>query len=102
MDVNGALSKLRSPTIHPLAQKGRESRKEKESHARGVKERERPSDRQMLGGGEQVMGATALNNKTFAPLAILKYFQQKCKTMLIKLAELISNPNKKCGKSDEC
>lgn len=31
----------------------------------------------MMGGGEWVMGATALNNKTFAPLAILKYFKLK-------------------------
>lgn len=62
--------------------------------------RERPRDRQMLGGGERVMGATALNNKTFALLAILKYFKLKCKTMLIKLADLISNANKKCGKSE--
>lgn len=54
----------------------------------------------MLGGGERVMGATALNNKTFALLAILKYFKLKCKTMLIKLADLISNANKKCGKSE--
>lgn len=35
---------------------------------------------QMMGGGERVMGATALNNKTFAPLAILKYFKLKMQT----------------------